>query len=415
MEIESREQPVSDPTRLLLHIPRVLRNPVLAGRMLLATVIGTAGTPIALDALNAALNPRARTAEAADPLCMIGKIAVFGSRYVDHPTIPNRQGLSDPTDFSLGISEFGAVIVNTLEDPENPNSKRTEVARANLIPADGDHEEVVIKDLPVKPNTKGQNGKDAAQLKFSFQNDPIRQFNKPDLPVEVSVTIECGKNGTVWGGKYAAESGIEAARDTSDIYSVGEKIDTFRKKVFGSIAVSLTPKGDNPQQNAKIFKNNIEAIKKHAIEVRAKEKADAEKTNPAITPAPTRTTLPSSAPTPPAKPGGTSAPSAASPDQTARVQKLEEDLRKLQADNTAKSDRINKDEEIRAEQAAKITEADEKLKTAQQASQSQLKKLQDDADKTKNQLPIGSTGAGAAGGITLAVAIGALLKKFKII
>lgn len=264
-------------------IPRELRVPVFTARLFLATLAASAGAIVAVEAAKTFTGNNS-IVQAADPECKIGKFVVFGFGFIDNPEKPNRAGLIDPIDFSIGATEFGQARLAVLTDPKNPNSKRQEFSGSMVVL--GDHAEVRFANLSVTPNTKGINGKDAAEVLVSFKEDKVRQTDNPLLPPEKAVVVECGQDGVAWGGRYAPVEDIhKVVKNAKAISTVGAEIDRLMEGTFGKgRKFGLTPQGDDPQQNLKILRNSIAEAIQHADAVRKKERelAKPSPTAPAI-------------------------------------------------------------------------------------------------------------------------------------
>lgn len=295
---------------LLRLLPRETRVSVLASRAFLTIITASVGAT-AIEAYQAfsANTPRV---EAADPQCGV-KLLVLGFRFVDNPVIPNRLGLIDPVDYALGVPEFGEVVINYQDDPKDLKSKRTEIARASMVVRDGDHAEVLLN-LQPKPNTKVQNGKDAARLLVSFAEDRIRQADDSSLPVEKPIDIECGQDGLFYNGRYASQSAIDTAKNVAGVDMVGTMVDKISGQRFNGRTLGLAPAGSDRGKNLKDLLDHLPDIKARAQQVREKERGLAQTSTPTTSPTPRPATT---TPTATGTPTPTRTPEASPPTPTA--------------------------------------------------------------------------------------------------
>ncbi|MBI4038589.1 hypothetical protein HY384_01375 [Candidatus Daviesbacteria bacterium] len=313
------------------------------------------------------------TAKADDLDCPVKKYVALGYGFADHPLTPNRKGIIDTVDFMVGPYQFGEVSLNVLDDPKDPKSKRTEIARGNMNVVGGDHAEAIFPidpklTLQTKSNVVGPRGTKAVQIRVSFLRDPLRNASDPTLPVEINTVVSCNQEGYAVGGRYGTEEDHRKAAKQAAVYPIGTKVDQRMQEILGR-KIGLTPQGDNPQNNAKIFRDNLMDMIKHAQEARAKEKTDAEKSKPAAT-----TTPPTQ---PPAKPSISAPPAAATATtgQAARVpEQLATKVAQLEQAYTGKDNELTRARAANAEQAKKTAELTAELEKlrAQQAKEATI-------------------------------------------
>ena len=188
-------------------LPRELRVSVFAARLFLA----------ALGTLGVATQP----VYAAGVDCKNSQLLVVGVGYVDNPLVPNISGKADPADIVVGsLKEFGVAVIERSDNPSDSNSKKTEIARGNLINRGAYSSQVFV--LNGLSNTKASDGSAAMQVGYYFDSDPAQknlqtgQVEKPRL----DVVVKCGFTVPTWAGRTAPLTEIEKILDGRQLLTV---------------------------------------------------------------------------------------------------------------------------------------------------------------------------------------------------
>lgn len=191
-------------------LPRKLMSPVVGARMLLSVLTSAASGTAAVEAFQN-LTGNNSIVQAAGKDCKNTQILGVGLGYTENPLVVSRPDQADTVDLALPFdgSEFGIAVIDRINNPQDPNSARVEIARGNLVNK-GLYSSQVFK-LTGLSNTQANDGSEAMEVAFYFDDD-IAQFNpltgKTEKP-SIKAVIKCGFTVPVWGVRKAPLSGIE--------------------------------------------------------------------------------------------------------------------------------------------------------------------------------------------------------------
>lgn len=259
-------------------LPQELRSGAVAARILLSSLTLAAGGKVAVEAFQTFTGSNNSIAQAAGKDCKNTQLLVVGVGYINHPLEPNRPKQADPVDMVIGSPEFGIAVIDRINNPQDPNSARAEIARGNLVNR-GLYTSQVFR-LSGLSNTLANDGSEAMEVAFYFDDDPAEvnpQTGKSEKP-RVKAVVKCGFTVPVWGGRSAPQSEIERAFNNPqyEFRTVASVVNEAMKTVTGKSA-GLSPE--------KVMQTEVRrALKEFFDNKKAEEKAKALITPTAIVP-----------------------------------------------------------------------------------------------------------------------------------